>query len=203
MKHLLFGILPICISTSAFAQVSEIRAGIGAHDIRVIGNLPVKEESVVLNAEVIFDEPDFLKWAFSPQPYVNSTLNLGGSTSYAGAGLLWRQNIGQKFYGDFSFGLVIHDGTLDASDGINIIIPPNFETTEELDAAINELFFRRRNRIEYGSRLLFRQQLTMGYKIDEKWSLEGYFEHLSHGGVLSDQHNDGSDAAGLRIKYGF
>lgn len=203
MKHLIWGVLAACISTSAFGQVSEIRAGIGAHDIRVIGSFPVREESVVVNAEIIFDEPEFLKWALSPQSYINGSLNLGGSTSYAGAGLLWRQNLGKRFYGDFGFGLVVHNGTLDVFDEADDIFMADLETAEDFNAAFDELFFRRNNNIEYGSRILFREQLTLGYKIDEKWAFEGYFEHISHGGLLSDRSNDGSDAAGLRIKYGF
>jgi len=203
MKHLLWGIVPFCLSTSAVAQVSEIRAGIGAHDLRVLDDMPVREDSVVINAEIIFDEPEFLKWAFSPQPYINGSLNLGGSTSYAGAGLLWRQNIGKKFYGDFAFGLVVHDGTLDSFDEVDDIFTSDLMTAEDFNAAFDELFFRRSNNIQYGSRVLFREQLTLGYKIDPKWAVEGYFEHISHGGLLSDRANDGSDAAGLRIKYGF
>lgn len=204
MKYLSSGILPLCISTSAFGQVAEIRAGIGAHDIRVVGDgIPVREDSVLVNAEIIFEEPEFLKWAFSPQPYINGSLNLGGSTSYAGAGLLWRQNFGKKFYGDFGFGLVIHNGTLDVLDDADDIFTPDLATTADFQAAFDELFFRRNNNIEYGSRVLFREQLTLGYKIDPKWAVEGYFEHISHGGLLSDRSNDGSDAAGFRIKYGF
>ena len=200
MKLLLGALLCAASAIPAFAQVAEIRAGIGAHDIGVIGTVPVREQALVVNAEIVFDEPDFLKWALSPQPFINGSLNLGGSTSYAGAGLLWRQNIGKRFYGDFGFGLVIHDGTLDASDELDF---SNLETVEEFNAEFHELFFRRNNRLQYGSRVLFREQLTVGYKLDDKWALEGYFEHLSHGGLLSDGENDGSDAAGFRVNRKF
>lgn len=200
MKLLLGALLCVASAIPAVAQVAEVRAGIGAHDIGVIGTVPVREQALVVNAEIVFDEPDFLKWALSPQPYINGSLNLGGSTSYAGAGLLWRQNIGKRFYGDFAFGLVVHDGTLDIFDDIDassLIMQGGF------DAFFSELDFLRENRLEYGSRVLFREQLTLGYKLDDKWALEGYFEHLSHGGLLSDGENDGSDAAGFRVNRKF
>lgn len=112
-------VLTICIliagtltPLSAKAQVKEVRAGVTGHDVSPfgIGSTVKAERSVALNGEIIFEEPEFLKWALTPQPYIGGTINLEGETSYGGAGLLWRQNLGEKFYGDFSFGLAIHDG---------------------------------------------------------------------------------------------
>ena len=191
----------------AWAQVAEERAGIGAHDLRVLSDQTVKEDSGVINGEIIFEEPEFLKWALSPQPYIGGQLNLGGGTSYGGAGLLWRQNFGKKFYGDFSFGVVIHDGTLEAD--LPTIDINDFESVEafladpQAQAILNERSFRLLNTLEYGSRILLREQLTLGYRLDEKWALEGYFEHVSHGNIWTDGPNDGSDSAGFRINRKF
>ena len=191
----------------AMAQVAEVRAGIGVHDIGVIGDFTVKEQSGVINAEIIFEEPKFLKWALSPQPYIGGQLNLGGGTSYGGAGLLWRQNFGKRFYGDFSFGAVIHDGTLQAD--LPTIDLDQFDTREELladpnvQAVIAERLFRIFNTLEYGSRILLREQLTLGYRLDENWAVEGYFEHLSHGNIWTDAPNDGSESAGFRVNRKF
>ena len=191
----------------AWAQVAEVRAGIGAHDLRVLSDQTVKEDSGVINGEIIFEEPEFLKWALSPQPYIGGQLNLGGGTSYGGAGLLWRQNFGKKFYGDFSFGVVIHDGTLEAD--LPTIDINDFESVEafladpQAQAILNERSFRLLNTLEYGSRILLREQLTLGYRLDEKWALEGYFEHVSHGNIWTDGPNDGSDSAGFRINRKF
>ena len=199
----------LCAATAmpAMAQVTEVRAGIGAHDLRVLGDQTVKEDSGVINGEIIFEEPEFLKWALSPQPYIGGQLNLGGGTSYGGAGLLWRQNFGKKFYGDFSFGVVIHDGTLEAD--LPTIDFNDFESVEafladpQAQAILNERSFRRLNTLEYGSRILLREQLTLGYRLDEKWALEGYFEHVSHGNIWTDGPNDGSDSAGFRVNRKF
>lgn len=193
---------------AASAQISEVRAGLAEHDIRVIGNIAPRETSVAINAEIIFDEPEFLKWALSPQPYIGGTVNVGGGTSYGGAGLLWRQNLGDRFYGDFAFGLVAHDGTNQSRipDDLRLAIQGldrNSPIPLEVRSALSDYFLTRSKTIEYGSRVLFRQQLTLGYRIDSQWAAEGFFEHISHGQILSDGPNDGSDAAGFRVNRKF
>ena len=91
------------VNSAAQAQVAEMRVGANIHDIEILGfgTNKEKENSGAINAELVFEEPQFLKWALSPQPYIGGTYNLEGNTSYGGAGLLWRQGFGNKFYGDF------------------------------------------------------------------------------------------------------
>ena len=193
MKYLASVFLCAATAMPAWAQVAEVRAGVTAHDLgwTIINADGDEEKSVALNAEIIFKEPEFLKWALSPQPYIGGTLNLEGNTSYGGMGLLWRQNLGEKFYGDFAFGLVIHDGFLDFDD----LRSSSANTTEFLDLL--------RNNNLYGSRILFRQQLTLGINLSDKWAAEGFVEHISHAGLLADNANQGSDAAGFRINRKF
>ena len=193
---LLFGAL-LCIASAnvAVAQVEEIRAGVAAHDLgwSTINAAGDEERSIAFNAEIIFEEPQFLKWALSPQPYIGGTVNLEGQTSYGGAGLLWRQNLGEKFYGDFAFGMVIHDGALNGQDALAQA------RAEGSSTPFSDAFSRN----WYGSRVLFRQQLTLGLNLSEQWAAEGFVEHISHGGLLSNGPNEGSDAAGFRINRKF
>lgn len=204
MKFLIGALLCLASSTSSAAQVAEVRGGIGVHDLRVIGNHPVRERSVILNGEILFEEPEFLKWALSPQPYIGGQLNLEGDTSYGGGGLVWRQNFGKQFYSDLAVGLVIHDGTLE-------IVLPNVDldvlNVEETRAIFRERSILseslRNNTIEYGSRVLIREQLTLGYRMNSNWAIEGYFAHVSHGNFWTDAENDGSDSAGFRINRTF
>ena len=218
MKHIVVALLMSAASGQARAQVDEIRAGVGVHDLKLsqLGRAPTEEQSIVLNGEIIFEKPDFFKWKIAPRPYVNGQLNLGGETSWGGAGFVWRQNFGQRFYGDFAFGLVAHDGALRVEEPQEL-----FDTLETLDIASlpegqrfaavfpflegfrEELAFREANTIEYGSRILFREQFTLGLRLDDKWATEAYFEHVSHGKILSDGPNDGSDSAGIRINRKF
>lgn len=179
-------------SANAFAQISEVRFGVSNFDEQIL-NLGIsavngRESSVGINAEVIFEEPEFLKWALTPQPYINATLNLEGETSFGGAGLMWRQSFNDKFYGDFSFGLAIHDGTnrVDRDESLSFI--------DFLERADEE--------ISFGSRILFRQQLTLGYRVTDDWSAEFFGEHLSNGQILGSV-NEGVDILGVKASKRF
>lgn len=191
----------ICLSTSliavlssapAFAQISEVRAGISDYDETTldlgIAAINGRENSVAINGEIIFEEPEFLKWALTPQPYINVTLNLEGETSYGGAGLLWRQSFGDKFYGDFAFGLVVHTGT-------NVVDRDN-------ELSFSEFIDRTNEEISFGSRVLFREQITLGYRITDEWSAEIFGEHLSNGQILGSV-NEGVDILGLKASKRF
>ena len=212
MKLAIAALAALAFAAPAHAQIDEVRGGIAAHDLRWIGTLDKKEPSVALQGEVIFEEPEFLKWALSPHPYVAGTLNLADETSYGGAGLMWRTGIGERFYGDFSFGLVVHDGALTvkyepvsylASAGLTPQDITPESSTAVIQALFEEFLFRDANTIEYGSRVLFREQLTLGYRINDDWAAEAFFEHISNGYLLSDRANDGSDAGGFRVARRF
>ena len=178
-------------SAPAIAQISEVRFGISNFDEEIldlgISAVNGRESSVAINAEIIFEEPEFLKWALTPQPYINATLNLEGETSFGGAGLMWRQSFNDKFYGDFSFGLAIHDGT-------NRVDQNNLSFFEILERADEE--------ISFGSRILFRQQLTLGYRVTDDWSAEIFGEHLSNGQILGSV-NEGVDILGVKASKRF
>jgi len=185
-----FGFTP-----AAYAQLTEIRAGITEFDERTLkvgwGRGGGRENSIGLNAEVIFDTPVFLQWALAPKPYIGGTLNLEGNTSYGGAGFLWRQNLGDKFYGDIGIGLVIHDGT-------KVVFSRENLTRQ----SFNTLIRRSNEEISFGSRVLFRPTLTLGYRINEKWAGEVFFEHLSNGSIFGSV-NEGVDNLGLRAARRF
>lgn len=188
----------------ANAQVAEVRIGLTEFDERSLNVVGSKknafgrgnENSVGINAEVLFEEPEFLKWALTPQPYVNGTLNLGGKTSFAGGGLLWRQNIGKKFYADVAFGGVIHNGETDI--GLSGELTP-----ENIEQQFSELYHSRRTQIEFGSRLLFREQFTLGVRLDETWAGEVFFEHLSNAGLSESGTNEGVDNIGVKVARRF
>jgi len=217
MKTLLLGLITaIGLSAPAFAQVSEIRFGAHQHDIEFfgLGGKKGKETSAALNAEIIFAEPDFLKWALSPQPYIGGSLNLEGNTSYGGAGLMWRQTLGDKLYFDFAFGLVAHNGTKE-------VALPSYFNDPSIVAGINgggltaaqlqrirtenvPYFERLNTEIEFGSSVLFREALTLGFRVSDRWATEVYVEHLSHGNILvQNEPNEGLDVLGGRLSYRF
>lgn len=215
IRWLLLATAIFSLGSPASAQISEISLGANFHDIdwTGLGSGADKERSPALNGEVIFEEPEFLKWAFSPQPYIGGALNLGGETSYGGGGLLWRQNFFENFYLDFSLGLVIHNGTIEvkASPIVQSVIDDatieaGFTEAQRAQFTTELAEFRNRQQteIDFGSRILFREQIALGYRWSEKWSTHIFIEHLSHGNILvSDRPNEGLDTLGLRASYHF
>lgn len=207
--------LAALFSQTAFAQIAEIRAGANLHDIdwTGAGSGSDKERSIALSTEIVFEEPEFLKWALTPQPYIGATINLEGETSHGGAGLLWRQTFGNGFFADFSFGLAAHDGTIEArpSDLVQRVfadpsIVPSLtpEQFAQFDLDIAAFRNRQATEIDFGSRILFRQQFAIGYRWSEDWSAHVYVEHLSHGNILvSGRPNEGLDTMGFRLARHF
>ena len=185
-------------SFATTAQADEMRLGVMVHDAQffedlVFGGRHGKEQSISVTAEYLLDSPDWLSWAWSPMPYVGGSYNLGGKTSHGGAGLLWRYDFQNRYYTDLGFGLVAHDGAVRTPDpltGVDVV-----EVSE----------FRRRKftEIEFGSRILFRTQIAMGYRFNENWAGEITFEHLSHGQVLGGPENEGSNNVGFRVAKRF
>ena len=203
------------MAAPASSQVAEVRLGTNIHDINWtgLGNGEAKERSIAINGEIVFEEPEFLKWALSPQPYVSGAVNLSGETSYGGAGLLWRQSLDQRSYLDISFGLVVHDGTIEvkASPLVQSVIDDgaitgSFSAAQLTQFAAELAEFRngQQSEIDYGSRILFRQQIALGYRWSENWSTQFFIEHLSHGNILvRGRPNEGLDNIGMRASYHF
>ncbi|MEP6343815.1 MAG: acyloxyacyl hydrolase [Maricaulaceae bacterium] len=199
----------------AQAQVSEVRVGANVHDIdwTGLGSGSDKERSWAINGEVVFDSPDFLNWAFSPQPYVGATLNLEGETSHGGAGLMWRFDFAKSIYFDFSFGLAVHDGTLetDPSDLVQSVIDDSNITdmftqaqTAQFQVDLADFRNRQETQLDLGSRALFRQQIALGYRWSEDWSTHIFAEHLSNGKILvQNAPNEGLDTIGFRVARHF
>lgn len=214
-KQLLLATAILSLACPASAQIAEVRIGANFHDIdwTGAGSGSDKERSAALNGEIVFEEPEFLKWALSPQPYIGGAVNLGGETSYGGGGLLWRQTFAKNFYIDFSFGLVVHDGTIEVepSSIVQSVIDdasvedgftPEQRAQFEMDLA--DFRNRQETEIDYGSRILFREQIAIGYRWSDEWSTHVFVEHLSHGNILvSDRPNEGLDTLGLRASYHF
>lgn len=214
-KQFLIAAALLSLATPSYAQISEIRVGANFHDIDYTGagSGADKERSAAISGEVVFEEPEILKWAFSPQPYIGGSVNLGGETSYGGGGLLWRQTFAENFYLDFSFGFVVHDGTIEVQasplvqsviDDANVVDGFTETQRDQFQSELAEFRNRQQTEIDFGNRLLFREQIALGYRWSEKWSSHVFIEHLSHGNILaSNRPNEGLDTLGMRASYHF
>jgi lipid A 3-O-deacylase len=177
-------------ATPALAQVSEARVAIMAHNIRVIDPKNAdKEDGPNVEAEILFDSPDFLSWAGSPRPGFVGSLNTAGETSFVGVTLEWRFMLGEKVSFDPFLGYAIHDG-----DPLDNPFPPS--------DSVNRQRFNDEE-LALGSRDQFRIGFAFGYALSERWTAYGVFEHLSHGQILGKGKNQGLDNVGLRIGRSF
>jgi len=153
------------LSELCYAQISEVRAGITEYDEKTVaigwGAGGGRENSIGLNAEVIFNPVKFIDHPLAPRPYIGGMLNLSGETSYIGAGVIWRANLSKTIYADLGIGIVLHDGTRQVF------------TQENLRSeGFNALLLRSQENISLGSVALFKPQLTFGYQLNDKWAVE-------------------------------
>lgn len=160
------------VTLPAWAGPSELRLGLMGHDVGVFG--VKKETGVDANIEMLFDSPAFLEAIWSPRPHVGVTVNSGGDTSQAYAGLSWAWAPAGRWFVEFSLGGAVHNGKL-SSPG--------------------------RDRKELGSRALFRESLSLGFRIDERNSVMVTLDHVSNAKLA--ENNEGLDTLGLRWGYRF
>jgi hypothetical protein len=105
-----------------------------------------------------------------PRPQIFASANTAGDTHFAAAGLSWR--IGGPLYVRPGFGLAVHSGRM------------HFDPAGR--------------RIGFGSRLLLEPELGIGYRLNDRLSLEASWVHLSHAGLFGAD-NPGLDTVGLRL----
>jgi hypothetical protein len=174
------------------AQAAEIRVGVlGMDVVSIDGGVNGKEESAGLSLGYVSDRFSDSGWI--PRLEIGGDLNLGGKTNLAYAGGLWRGYFGgaDQFYIEGSFGLAVHDGKDEVPD-----LEPGL-TPEEAQRRI----FGNAHYIEFGSTVLFREAVSVGYRFSDTMAADIYMEHFSHGTLLSDGSNEGLDVFGVRLAY--
>ena len=100
-------------------------------------------------------------------------INLADGTSYGYAGADFEYSFGRAWRLGLGGGLAVHDGPLTSSSD---------------------------SQRAYGSRLLLRSEMRLGYQFTERTMLEFVFDHISNGGFKGDR-NQGLDTLGLRLGY--
>jgi hypothetical protein len=161
-------LLPLLILVAAPAQAGEIFGGLYVHDV----DTPLTKSGIEGGADIQ------LGWrggriGHTPlQPYVFGALNTAGETSYAAIGLSAR--FGGRIYVRPGLGIAIHNGSA-----------KRFEDPDN-------------GKIDFGSRLLFEPELGLGFRINDRASIEASWVHMSHAQLFSHQ-NPGIDNFGVRL----
>src|SRR5262245_19870847 len=74
----------------AYAEPSwldEVKLGVLAHDIRLLGNHV--EPGADITVEVLFPSPALLRLLGAPRPHLGLSINTAGATDYGYLGLTW------------------------------------------------------------------------------------------------------------------
>ena len=89
--------------------------------------------------------------ALEPQPVAGTSINLDGDTNQLYAGLTWDMPLAPKWSLEVSFGGALHDGPTDASGAFS-----------------------------YGCALNFRESISLGYQVSDRWRVYGTVTHMSN-----------------------
>ncbi len=164
----------IGLATPAAAQDAFV--GVYVHEVDTPFSLPVNESGIDLAVGYRFAPIRALRFIGGPQPYVLASLNSAGDTSFAGGGLSWRVDM-KRAYVRPGIGFVLHDGP----------------KIREVNGRHTEL----------GSRVLFEPELAIGYRVDERISVEASWMHISQAQLFNRRQNPGIDMIGVRANLSF
>ena len=151
-------------------QQWPLALGVLAHDSGPFSDH--HENGVDLNLEAQFAPLNFLG---SPRPHLGVAANFQGDTSVAYAGLGFRFHETTQWFVDGLLGAALHDGPL------------------HKDPAGCQLY----SDCGYGTRILPRFGLEVGYRISPVASVSILFDHMSHKWLVAGE-NEGLDHVGLR-----
>lgn len=164
-----------CTSVPANAEgmLTELRFGVLDHDSNLLRERHETNDPDI-NIEARFASPDFLSWAFAPNPLIGANINTGNGTSLAYAGLGWTFDLTETIFTDFTFGGAIHDG----------------ETTTPSSGSR-----------QYGCSVNFHESFSLGYNLDEHNAIMARVDHMSNASLCEE--NDGLTNLGIVYAYRF
>ena len=174
VRRLAAFVLPAALLASP-AAAQEVYGGVYAHAVDTPFTFDTGEGGADLQAGYRFGEIEALRVIGAPQPYVFASVNMSGDTNFAGAGLSWKAELGDRFYLRPGVGLVVHDAP-----------------SQRVDPATNL-------RTDLGSRILFEPEIAAGIDLDERWSIEASWVHISNARLFNRQQNPGIDTMGVRV----
>ena len=174
MKTLALGGLAAACLLSSPAQAQEVFAGAYKHGVDTPFTLKTGEGGADIALGYRFAPIEALSAVGSPQPYILGSINTAGDTSFAGVGISWTLGKGPVYVRP-GVGLVVHDGPESRIDPVT-----------------------RRN-TELGSRVLFEPEIGVGYRVNERFSVEAHWMHISHAQLFNGDQNPGIDMIGARV----
>ena len=174
-RHLSSGFALFASLVPGAAMAQEAYAGVYAHAVETPFTFDTNEGGTDIQAGLRFNE---IRALGGMQPYVFGSVNLSGDTSFVGAGVSWKAELG-KVYLRPGVGLVVHDA-------------PEFRVYPATGI-----------RTDLGSRVLFEPEIALGYDISDRFSIEASWVHISNARLFNSEQNPGIDMMGARVNIGF
>ncbi len=154
-------------------SVHEVSFGILDHDTDNLWSGFSRESGIDINVEVLFTSV-YGVFDGNIHPAIGASINTGGDTSKAYAGLRYRYELENGLFFGLGLGVAAHNGE-----------------TKLVQADKKAL----------GSTLLFHIPAEIGYRFAEHYAASIYFDHISNG--YTQDENEGLDTLGVRIAYRF
>lgn len=151
----------------------EIEFGIASHDLNGEGGRETGLDFALVLRGERFDGV-FWQKLLSPRPHIGVNIHNQFKTSSLYAGLTWSVPFGEIWFVSADFGGAVHNGKLD-------------RTTND--------------RVALGSRVLFREALEIGVRINERWRAGVRADHMSNADLASP--NDGVTTLGIMLARDF
>lgn len=158
------------------AQAGEVFAGAYVHAVETPLTFYTGEGAADVQLGYRFAPLEPLAIIGKPAPYLLASVNTGGDTSFAGAGLSWRLGKGPVYLRP-GVALVVHDGPDERTDPVS------------------------GRHTDLGSRVLFAPEVAVGARLSERLSLEASWVHISHAQLFNGSQNPGIDMMGLRLNW--
>jgi hypothetical protein len=181
--------------SDAKGWVRKVSFGIVLHDVGFISDK--RESGVDPNWEVQFNRPEWSwwRWLGSPYPIVGVTPNFAGGTT-------------EFYFGIFNYEFSLSNNFL---DGLTNDFTKNLWISGGLNTVIhngplrkNDTKCREDSDCGFGSRVLPRISLEIGYTFWKNHGVSLFFDHFSHGSVgCACIQNEGIDHTGIRYHFAF
>ncbi|WP_269714663.1 acyloxyacyl hydrolase [Caulobacter sp. NIBR2454] len=201
MRKLLLAASAVFAALAGPVCAQEAFVGVFGHDVTFIGDaLGVgaagKEDGMDIMLGVRSQRWERAAWLGKPKFYAMVSGNTSGDTSFVSGGLAWPIDFGEEdgFYFQPALGLAYQDGYSKL---------PDFREPGLTPAELQRRIDLREERVEFGSKILFQPELTLGYRFNDKIAAELSWVHLSHGQILASGKNEGLDDVGVRLVYSF
>ena len=122
------------------------------------------------------------------------SINSNNTSNYVATGFDWAIPLGKAVYFRPGFGLAYTDGAA----GLPPVNAPGISPAE-----IQRRLVLYNTRIDFGSKVLFKPELALGVRLNDRWAAELSYVHLSNGQIFHTGKNQGLDQAGARLVYSF